>query len=362
MKRILLISHWYYPRNNPRAFRARALADELINLGYEADVLSGETKSLIKCENLKNYYVNCKNICIETSDSRNRAKILIKPVIRFLIGEKFYLTHIRKMMQKADRHYDVLIAVCNPFYTAYLSVHLKKKYKNKPLVICDCGDPWYLGFPRHSFLVRQMQKYVFRNVSFITVPIKESLKYYARYADREKIRVIPQGFRTEGIVLKGVCKREGCIRFAYAGRFYMDIRSPEKLLEYLSSLKQDFVFTIYTDCKSEVYRSVLMPYKKVMGSKLRLKDFLPREECIYELSGYDFLINIENTSSIQSPSKLIDYAIAQRPVLSCSPIDIPKENINRFLKRDYTGQLKIDITPYKIENVAKQFVELIEAG
>jgi hypothetical protein len=40
-----------------------------------------------------------------------------------------------------------------------------------------------------------------------------------------------------------------------------------------------------------------------------------REDVVWECSKADFLINVTNPSMVQTPSKLIDYGIAGRPVL-----------------------------------------------
>lgn len=359
MKNLLLISHWYYPRNNPRSFRARALADELIKRGYNVDILIGEKKKLVEGSKLKYFYAAEHEHESKASDNIKRC-IILKKMMTFIIGEKFYFTHFHYLEKCISKKYDGIISIGNPFYSHYLAVKLKKRWKNSVCTICDCGDPNYIGFPYHSMLVKAIQKYVFCNVSFITVPIPESIEYYINYIERKKIKVIPQGFSMENIKLKKYIENKDSVRFAYAGRFYKDIRNPEKLLGFLSTIDMDFQFTIYTDFNNTVYREILIPYKKRLGNKLILKPFLRREECILELSGYDFLINIENLTHIQAPSKLIDYTIAGRPILDCNPGRIPEETIKKFLKKDYSDQLIVDISKYKIENVTEQFISLLE--
>lgn len=359
MKNLLLITHWYYPRNNPRSFRARALADELIKRGYDVDILIGEQKNLVEESELEDFYSEKSESEGKASDKVKKC-VFLKKILTFFIGEKFYFTHLHSMEKCISKKYDGIISVGNPFYSHYLAVKLKRKWKNNACIICDCGDPNYLGFPRHSLLVKAIQKYVFHKASFITVPIPESLEYYISYAQKEKIKVIPQGFSMKNIKLKKYTESNNSIRFAYAGRFYKDIRNPEKLLKLLTTIETDFQFTIYTDFNSAVYRDILIPYKKRLDNKLILKSFLQREECISELSEYDFLINIRNLTHIQAPSKLIDYAIAGRPILDCNPERIPENVLKKFLRKDYSDQLIVDITKYKIENVVKQFIDLLE--
>ena len=73
----------------------------------------------------------------------------------------------------------------------------------------------------------------------------------------------------------------------------------------------------------------------------------------------DFLVNFENRNNVQSPSKLIDYALTNRPILSVNPSFLDKRVVDEFLNNDYTNQLKIkNIERYDIKNVTKQFLEL----
>ena len=74
----------------------------------------------------------------------------------------------------------------------------------------------------------------------------------------------------------------------------------------------------------------------------------------------DFLINFDNNNSVQLPSKLIDYAIAKRPILNIKN-NLIKEDVIAFINGDYTSALKIEnINDYDIKNVATKFTDLIK--
>ena len=80
------------------------------------------------------------------------------------------------------------------------------------------------------------------------------------------------------------------------------------------------------------------------------------------MSKADFLLNIENNTNKQSPSKLIDYAMTERPILSInSNEDLNKELVKEFLSGDYSGSMKINnIDQYNIKHIVNQFVSLKE--
>jgi hypothetical protein len=97
-----------------------------------------------------------------------------------------------------------------------------------------------------------------------------------------------------------------------------------------------------------------------LRNKIQLKNYIPREELLKELSKYDFLINFENVELPGLlPSKLIDYAIADRPILSLNTSDLNTQLVSEFFKGNYEKRLLINnLENYQINNVAQRFVDL----
>ena len=97
-----------------------------------------------------------------------------------------------------------------------------------------------------------------------------------------------------------------------------------------------------------------------LRNKIQLKNYIPREELLKELGKYDFLINFENVELPGLlPSKLIDYAIADRPILSLNTSDLNTQLISDFFKGNYEKSLLINnLENYQINNVAQRFVDL----
>jgi len=73
----------------------------------------------------------------------------------------------------------------------------------------------------------------------------------------------------------------------------------------------------------------------------------------------DFLLNIDNNTHTQLPSKLIDYALTGRPVFNLSS-DTDFSLLKEFFKGNYSG--KMDLAPpddYDIRTVVKKFSLLL---
>jgi hypothetical protein len=106
---------------------------------------------------------------------------------------------------------------------------------------------------------------------------------------------------------------------------------------------------------------LVKPYADRSGGRIRVKDYLPRKELLFELSKLDFVVNFENAGEKQSPSKLIDYAIIKKPILSVNSFDFNETVALEFLAGSYTSRLMItNRDQYRIQNVAEKFLQLSE--
>ena len=75
------------------------------------------------------------------------------------------------------------------------------------------------------------------------------------------------------------------------------------------------------------------------------------------------VVNIENINLPgQLPSKLIDYAISNRPILSINTSNFKSENVIEFLNGNYQNRLAVDnLEDYRIEEVTNKFIDLINS-
>jgi hypothetical protein len=102
----------------------------------------------------------------------------------------------------------------------------------------------------------------------------------------------------------------------------------------------------------------LRPYIDKLDRRMLIIDSIPRDKLILELSKMDFLINVKNSSNNQSPSKLIDYTLANRPIFSFSSKLYDSERFLRFYNGIYDNLDSIDLSQFNIVNVANQFLNL----
>lgn len=358
--KILIISKNSYPLQGPRAFRAQELSEEFVRQGHDVTLYSVQGKydyseyekeTGVTMRPIKTRWVTSAN------DGTMRNNIIDRVMFHFFHRILFFpeieLKYCVSDIIKENPYYDLLVTIAYPHSIHMGAARAKKKYPSlfPKTWIADCGDPFFMN-PFFNF-PRYMEKYErdwCEQADFITIPIKEGMNgYFSEYHD--KIRVIPQGFDFSKTPISS-CQPHNVPTFAYAGAIYGK-RDPIDFIQYLSKLQCPFKFFMFTrSAVSEVYTNML-------GDKLVNIVGKNRKECIYELSKMDFLINFTNPTAIQSPSKLIDYGIAKRPVLD---VHIPFDNndfFEEFLNGNYKNQHWINnLDDYRIENVAEKFIEL----
>ena len=361
-KKILIVSFSFFPRISPRSFRATELAKELAKEGHDVTVLTHKNKNCYQ-EFQGKYNLKIDDFVKGRWREIQRTNKLFK-IIRFILNYLFLFPDIQltSFLKKELNNYsgfNLLISIAVP-YPVHWGVALAKK-QNSELCktwVADCGDP-FMGNEesmfKRPFYLHCVENWFCKKPDYITVPIEEAIKAYPAFC-RKKIRVIPQGFDFEESKNQKSKPNNPVPTFAYAGGLSKGFRDPRDFLEYLCTKNTPFKFIIYTQ-----RADIIKPYENRLGGKIEIKDYIPREQLLQELAIMDFLVNFENKHNVQSPSKLIDYALTNRPIISIKSSDLNRTVVDEFLIGDYSNQMRItDMDKYDIKNVVSQFFNLTQ--
>ncbi|NHM06447.1 glycosyltransferase family 4 protein [Flavobacterium sp. CYK-4] len=364
-KKILLVSNAFYPENSPRSFRATELAKELVRQGHNVKVITHPREGVEQfCQDHGITYKNLGSLTWPVPKVKGSGLVLLfwRIVVRFSILLFEYpmiqLIPLVKKALKDESGYDALISIAVPYpiHWGVASAWSDKIAKNW---IADCGDP-YMGQENDTFkppfYFKYFEKKFCRKATYLTVPTQASIKgYYPEF--HSKIKVIPQGFRFEDVKLYSGEKPSDKIIFGYGGMFIPGRRDPSEFLNFLNSLDDShrFEFHIYTTTPQFVESFI-----GASKGRIQLKGLLDRNSLMYEMSKMDFLVNFENAGTAQTPSKLIDYAILKKPILSVRFGEIKKDHWLEFLSGNYQQSMVIENPDqYRIEQVASRFMELV---
>jgi len=257
-----------------------------------------------------------------------------------------------------EKQYEAIISIANPHPIHWGTARAKRKFPAKfpKTWIADCGDPYMKNGKsnKKQKWFNSFEKRFCNSADFITVPVQNAIEFYfCEYLP--KIKVIPQGFNFDLPIQR---EHVSCAipTFLFAGTFIKEMRDPRPFLKFLRSLKIDFKFIIYTSHTDLIKNEI-----RLLGDKVEVHEYIDRASLIKIMKRVSFLINIENLGADgQTPSKLIDYAIAGRPILSIKPEKLNEKLILEFLSGDYRRETKMhQVEDYHIKKIANSFTDLL---
>ncbi|WP_435415570.1 hypothetical protein [Polaribacter aestuariivivens] len=362
-KKIVIISKMFFPENAPRAQRTTELAKELAKRNFNVIVYAPLQKFNV-LEYEKEHSLTLKNISsLKYLNKLTKSKPKVLRGLDYLLKKTIEYPDIELFFKpleilKKEKNVHTVISIGMPHTLHWGTAWAKKKLKNKfpQKWIADCGDP-FMGNPINKpfFYFKYLEKFFCKNADFITIPILEAKEaYYPAY--HSKIKIIPQGFNLSDIIVKNNTPQNNIPTFCYAGSIYLKHRNPSVFLDYLAGLTIDFKFIVYTNATA-----FFQKYKHKLGDKLVIRKYIPRLELLDILQDMDFVVNFENNTTLQTPSKLIDYTLINVPILSINCVNFNDSHFKEFIKKNYTNRLIVkNVSQYDIKNVGDKFVNLIE--
>jgi hypothetical protein len=354
--------------NTPRSFRTTELVKEFSRQGHDVTLFtlknehhqSFENEFDVKIRDLGELKFPGIKIPENKGIYHYVMRILSRGLYLFFEYPAIELMFKVKQALSSENSYDLMITIAMP-HTIHWGAALarKKNHQIASVWVADCGDP-YMGQTLDSFkkmfYFAYFEKMFCRKADVISVPIESAKNgYYEEFHD--KIKVIPQGFNFNEVDLdKENYQINEIPTFAYAGSLIPGGRDPRPFLEYLVTLEREYKFIFFTK-NVELIQS----WANRSGGRIEIRDYIPREVLLSKLSVMDFLVNFENQSSLMAPSKLIDYYLTGRPVYSVSGEKFDKDNLDKFMNRNYDGAFTFNgIDQYRIENVTAKFLECLD--
>lgn len=366
-KKILIVSASFFPENSPRSFRTTELAKEFARMGHRVKVITPLIKEVHK-DFESEYRLEIKDLgrrrfpSIESKGkglARLARRLISRSMMLLFEYPGIELLWMVKRALRIEAGYDLLISVAVPYPVHWGVASIRSdKHRIATVWVADCGDP-YVGRENDTFRVpfyfKYVEKWFMRKADYVAVPTQGAVEaYFPEF--HKKIKVIPQGFKFSDYNIVRQISKNPCPTFAYAGMFIPGRRDPSEFINYLMDQETDYRFHIYTKTPNHVPEVRLKDSEKILLHKP-----IPREELLQSLNQMDFLVNFDNIGNKQTPSKLIDYLILGKPVLSIRTGHLDISLVNEFLNGDYRrGMVMPDSDQYRIENVCGKFLELSE--
>lgn len=293
------------------------------------------------------------------------------PVIRFFfdglypqgtISEFFWPLMAR--LRRETQQFDLILSVALPIAVhAAVAVASHLNPRLSAVRLAEYGDPFSSKFSEGlgRYTNALLERLILKSFHGVIVPVEKARSAYFHVFDSERIHVIPQCVNVDDFPVDSFNADPDCVRFAYAGRFFHEVRDPTPLLKHLAQVKQKFCFSIYTNPHEPVIKELVEPWKAQLGNRLIIYPFLPRHACIRQLSQQNFLIHMDNLLANQVPSKGIDYALAGRPVFRFRGDNFDGDKFDRWLAGDMIDMTgNTDLSVHDARRIARQYIELTE--
>ena len=370
-KKILIVGTTFFPESSPRSFRTTELAKELARQGHHVEVLLPQNiqdKIETQFDNSLGinfmYYgpLKWKRLGQAATGKLDELKRKFGRMLFLLFeypGIEIYFKLPKKL--KTLKNYDLMVSIAVPHENHWAIA--KVRTQSNPIAktwVADCGDPFMMNVLetiKPPFYFGALENSFLSKADYISVPTETSAAAYNKLY-HDKFRVIPQGFHFGDVNLVEVKPTHNCPTFAYAGGVSATgIRSLHQIVKFLKTYERPFAFHVYGANAKAVLKDEVRGYEK----QIILHDAIPRTELLYKLSEMDFLVNLDNGTHLNTPSKLIDYALTLRPIMNIDPIEPSAEKITKFLNGNYSESTIVnDIEAYNISNVAAKFLNLLQ--
>lgn len=390
--RILVITHSYFPVNDPRAFRWRAICEYWVKQGIVIDVVCAHAN--LNCPPIEvvngvtvyrvrdsSQQLRAKNELAEeeknapTSSWKMAAKqklyAFLKKTAILLRWPDFAWFWIPNAYRQAKallttNHYDGVYSVALPFSSHIVALCLSKYRKNSPWVT-DYGDPFSFveGIHNNKKIYNRFNAYIEQKVMHaskrISVTTLETAKEYSNYLEVKEawFKLIPP--LVKAITLKDGPKTQTVnpetLQLVFAGTLYSKIRNPRHLLELVeavrnSDLSRKLILHFYgpiNDCAHE-----FEPYKEAINDWLFIHGTVDKSSLMSIYETADVLVNIGNATTYQAPSKVIEYLSTGLPILNSYSV---QKDSSKSMLDSYPAALSI----YQERGVTKEVVgEVIE--
>lgn len=341
-KSILCIVDKAYPNSNANTNCMELFMNEFIKNGYSVDYLSCretiDDEYVYKKDNsvfvkydtytlrlIKKYQKVCKAKSFDKlSTLFNKAFRVLRTLHdNFSSIEKGFSINKKEMNQIIDllqkhgkTNYDYIISSCQPITMHIIAEQLLNVYKNAkwfPVFL----DPFVYNYCTRATSVKTRkkvaEKYFAKATKIFTavgiVQENERRGYKPSFSNKIVEFSLPS---LVDRTVKSQLNDEN-IKLTYAGIFYKKIRNPKEMLKILSQLGDEFEVDLMSQqCKNEIDEI------KKQNPNFKLNDlgFLPREECLKKLQTSNVLINLGNTITNQTPSKVFEYIGTGKPVVN----------------------------------------------
>lgn len=399
--KVLIIANEYYPYPSAITNAFKPIIDEMLNNKYQVDFITKmqninmsthEKTKGVNVYRIEDWFYNSYNI---TDTQRkyngyffmniaNKLSILLMRGARFLdyiidtkiyknqdgfINKKLAIKLARKLHK--ENKYDCIISLSYPFVMNEIAYEIKK-YDSKVKWYAYQFDPYTFNttLDKKNYKLRLKKEIkILNKADKIFLPeenFKQNMKTELSVL-KEKYIQFPYALveKNNKLIKKEKNNKRECINFVYTGTLYKNIREPNKTLDFFYILREkkiSYKLDFYYRTVPELEKT-LQEYKEKLGDNLVLHKEESKEICDQASYNADVLINIGNTTSNQTPSKVFENISMCKPIVNFYSIDedTTKNQLKKYeislnidTRKEYTGKIIEKFIDFCLENKEKE--------
>lgn len=329
--RILIVSPYYHPHENPRAYRWTLLSEYFANMGSEVHVLTSNDHRLGN----ESGRIKIHRVGVSTPDKRwtkDKTAARSLPVPNFIksiyrrqtfpdVSSSWLKAAKSKLSQLlVQQNFDVVISSSLPFSSHLLVYNTIHPYKFK--WIMDIGDPFAFLGPNNSGRKIDLESQCIARADAIVVTNDAIRCKYLKHFELPPGKIHTIGPISANLSQEHRPKHSSSkIKVGYFGSFYAGVREPSHFLEHLRSWNNSSLDKIEFHFYGNIKKKFVQAISSRIQNHVHFHGAIPRNQIQSEIQDMDILLSFGNRSAVQLPSKVVDYALSGRPILHFQEID-----------------------------------------
>lgn len=281
--------------------------------------------------------IECKNI-LKTGSTGE----IIRTKILTILGYSSYNTHIiwrQRAIKVAKQLFkqwipDWIYCRSTPIDSCLVGVYLKKQFSIKLYQHFSDPLPRPVNHEKDKDIVwrrfLRQTKYILRNSDLASYGTQEMIDFIQGlipFSIKNKTFVSPDSVpNTPNIIIKPYCKNDRII-LTYLGNIY-GTRNPNPLIDAINYLNEQGLLCTLNIYSAKPLNQISQKYVNYIGYKDNVMEELFKSDILVDIDGDDLV-------PVFLSSKIKDYLIVSRPILSITPSNSPAANIFKHLKTIY---------------------------
>ena len=365
MKKVLIVSDFFFPSANIAAVRPSKIAKRLTADGYCVDVFtrypigegageycnkcfsfqSGSALNVMKKEeNVKR--TGIKKILFEKFNFLYMSLLKIKSNLQTNRRNKQMLNAFKAFVAENPQEYDAVFTTFGPVGSLLCGLYYKKKFPQVKW-ICDFRDPAVVSQcgPLKNFFRRLKEQKSCKLADEIVTVSNGYMKRICGDKYTEKRHMIPNGYDRADMVYSGEkAEASDKLSLAYVGIFYGFMRDLRPVFRAIKELEDDGLVDNTKICINYAGSDCQMLLEQAKETNTQdivvSHGVLAREDCLKLQFGSDILLlstwNTEKECGV-FPGKLLEYMLIGKPIVTTVTGDVPDSEVAQVVREGNLG-------------------------